>query len=210
VTQDPVRPVPVDHRTAPIGGVFRPLLAFDHHDYAAHLRRLSREDRRSRFHGDVTDAQLAAHAAKALRGPGRVLGWFDNGVLRAAAEVAMSRSGMSAEAAFEVEEGWRRRGVGGALVGAALLWARNRGARRIIIHTTRGNVPMLRAARRHGAAFEFDLADAEGAIEAHAPTLRSHFDELLAVEAAWARWAMERTRARWDKFLSIFAGVRGA
>lgn len=179
------------------GGLFRPLLPFDRAAYAAHLRRLSHEDRRSRFHADLGDAAVEAHAARALAGPGRVMGWFENGALRGAAEVALSRGGLSAEAAFEVEEAWRGRGVGTALVGAALLWARNRGARRLIVHTTRRNVPMLRAAQAHGASFEFDLADAEGAIEAHAPNLRSHLDELLAIHAAWRDWAVDETRRRW-------------
>jgi GNAT superfamily N-acetyltransferase len=179
------------------GGLFRPLLPFDRAAYAAHLRRLSPEDRRSRFHADLGDAAVERHAAKALAGPGRVMGWFENGALRGAAEVALSRGGLSAEAAFEVEEAWRGRGVGTALVGAALLWARNRGARRLIVHTTRRNLPMLRAAQAHGAAFEFDLADAEGAIEAHAPDLRSHLDELLAIHAAWRDWTVEAAGRRW-------------
>jgi GNAT superfamily N-acetyltransferase len=188
---------PAARRDGGPGGLFRPLLPFDRAAYAAHLRRLSPGDRRSRFHADLGDAAVERHAAKALAGPGRVMGWFEHGALRGAAEVALSRGGLSAEAAFEVEEAWRGRGVGTALVGAALLWARNRGARRLIVHTTRRNVPMLRAAQAHGAAFEFDLADAEGAIEAHAPDLRSHLAELLAIHAAWRDWAVEETRRRW-------------
>jgi GNAT superfamily N-acetyltransferase len=192
------------------GGVFRPLLTFDRDDYAAHLRRLSPEDRRSRFHAEASDDRIAAHAATALRGPGRVFGWFHDGVLRGAAEVALSRGGLSAEAAFEVEAPFRNRGVGSALLAATLLWARNRGARRLLVQTTRGNVPMMRAAIRQGATFAFDLSDAEGAIEAHAPTLRSHMDELLAVESAWMRWAAEQARLRWTRFMGAFAGLRGA
>jgi len=183
-------------RLAP-GGVFRPLLPHEIAAYAAHLRRLSPEDRRARFHADLGDAAVERHARAALSGPGRVMGWFDGGVLRGAAEVALSRGGLSAEAAFEVEAAWRGRGVGTALVGAALLWARNRGARRLIVHTTRRNMPMLRAAQAHGAAFEFDLADAEGAIEAHAPDLRSHLEELLAIHAAWRDWALDEVGRRW-------------
>lgn len=192
------------------GGAFRPLLWFDADAYGAHLRRLDPADRRSRFHHAVSDAQIEAHARQALRGPGRVLGWFHDGVLRGAAEVALSRGGQSAEGAFEVEAPFRGRGVGSALVGAALLWSRNRGARRLLVHTTRGNVPMLRAARRHDAAFAFDLSEADGVIEAHAPTLRSHLDELLAVEAAWLGWARQHATARWRALAAALARPRGA
>lgn len=183
-------------------GAFRPLFGLDRAEYAAHLRRLSPEDRRSRFHQDVSDARIDAHAAAALRGPGRVIGWFHDDILRAAAEVALSRDGASAEAAFEVEAPFRGRGVGSALVGAALLWARNRAARRMIVHTTRRNVPMLKAAAHHGAAFEFDLSEADGVIAAHAPSLRSHVEEALASDLALVRWAWGRAVRR---FGALFA-----
>jgi GNAT superfamily N-acetyltransferase len=175
------------------GGEFRPLWWFDRAEFAEHLRRLSPDDRRSRFHAEVSDDALQAHAADALRGRGRVIGWWKDGVLRGAAEVALSADGASAEGAFEVEEGFRGRGVGSALVGAALLWARNRGARRLLIHTARRNVPMLKAAARYDAAFEFDLSDAEGVIRTHSPTMSSHAEEALAVEVAWIRLMMRRS-----------------
>lgn len=166
-------------------GAFRALWSFDRAIYADHLRRLSPDDRRSRFHHGVSDAWIETHAARALEGPGKVLGWFHDDVLRAAAEVSLTGDGTAAEAAFDVEDGWRGWGVGSQLVARVLLWARNRGARRLLIHTTRGNVAMLRAATRNGAAFEFDLSEAEGVIEAEGPTLRSHMEEArLAQEGA--------------------------
>ncbi|MFN3615021.1 MAG: GNAT family N-acetyltransferase [Rubrimonas sp.] len=177
------------------GGDFRPLWWFDRADYLGHLHRLSLRDRRSRFHAEISDDGLAAHADNALRGRARVIGWWKDGVLRGAAELALSHDGASAEGAFEVEEPFRGRGVGSALVGAALLWARNRGARRLLIHTSRRNVPMLKAAARYDAAFEFDLADAEGVIRAHAPTMFSHAQEALEVESALARLALRRSFA---------------
>lgn len=169
------------------GGAFRPLWPWEHALYAAHLLRLSPEDRRSRFLQPASDATIRAHAARALSGPGRVIGWFDGGALRAASEVSLSRDGRAAEAAFEVETAFRGRGVGGELVARALLWSRNRGARRVHIHTTRANLPMLRAATRRGARFEFDLTEAEGVIEAPRPDWPSHLREArLAALDAWA------------------------
>lgn len=176
--------------------MFRELWSLDWVHYAAHLKRLSPEDRVSRFHGAVSDRRIEAHAREALRRPGRVLGWFDRGALRAAAEVALAPGETEAEAAFEVERDWRGRGVGTELVGRTLLWSRNRGARRLLIHTTRRNLPMLRAAQANGAAFEFDIADAEGVIAAEAPNLRSHAAEAMqALDDAW-RWSLQRFGAR--------------
>lgn len=179
-------------------GAFRVLWSLDRPLYAAHLRRLSPEDRHARFHHAVSDGWIDDHAAKALDGRGKVLGWFFDDTLRAAAEAALTRDGAAAEAAFDVEDDWRGWGVGSQLVARVLLWARNRSARRLFIQTTRGNVAMLRAATHNGARFEFDLSEAEGVIEADGPTLRSHMEEArLAREGALglADQAARRMRA---------------
>ncbi len=177
-------------------GAYRALWTFDREDYAAHLKRLSPEDRRSRFQYPIADAQIDAHVEAFLKGGGHVIGWFADGELRGAAEVALLRDGRSAEAAFEIEPGWRGRGVGAELVQRALLWARNRGAARLLIQTTRSNTAMLAAARRNGAVFEFDLSDAEGVIAAQRPTLRSHLRETLFEEQGAVRWARDALRRR--------------
>lgn len=187
---------PPERRPSRPGGAFRDLWSLDWIHYAAHLKRLSPADRASRFNAWASDAMIEAHARAALRRPGRVLGWFDRGVLRAAAEVALAPDGLSAEAAFEVEAPFRGRGVGTELVGRTLLWSRNRGVRRLLIHTTRRNLPMLRAAQAHGAAFAFDVGEADGVIAAHAPDLQSHLAEAMQrIENAW-RWSVDRMRGR--------------
>lgn len=186
-------------------GAFRALWSFDRPLYAAHLKRLSADDRRARFHHAVSDGWIDDHAAKALDGRGKVLGWFFDDILRAAAEVALTGDGAAAEAAFDVEDPWRGWGVGSQLVARVLLWARNRGARRLLIHTTRGNVAMLRAATHNGARFEFDLSEADGVIEADGPTLRSHMEEArLAQEGA--RGLADQTARRMRAMLNPGAG----
>lgn len=169
-------------------GAYRALWEFDWDDYVAHLERLSPEDRRSRFQYPATDAQIEAHVAKFLSGGGHVIGWFCGGELRAAAEVAIFEDGETAEAAFEVEAGWRGRGVGAELVNRALLWARNRGVKKLLIHTTRQNRAMLAAAKQHGAVFEFDLAEADGVIEAPKASWRSYLREARWEEQGVLRW----------------------
>lgn len=180
----------------PQDGAYRALWTFDRADYAAHLKRLSPEDRRSRFQHAATDAQIDAHVEAFLRGGGHVIGWFVDGDLRGAAEVAIFPDGETAEAAFEVEPEWRGRGVGAELVNRSLLWARNRGVRRLLIHTTRTNTAMLKAAKRRGATFEFDLAEAEGVIEAPRASWRSHLREARFEEEGVLRWLWDRAWRR--------------
>jgi GNAT superfamily N-acetyltransferase len=170
------------------GGAFRDLWIFDRDAYAAHLSRLTDEDRQSRFRHAISDDRLLDHAGSALSGRTHVIGWFADATLRAAAEVTLSPDGATAEAAFEVEEDWRGRGVGSELVRRTLLWARNRGVKRVVIHTTRRNVAMLKAATRQGAAFEFDLSEAEGIVAPPGPTLRSHMEEAALAQSGRWQW----------------------
>ena len=178
------------------GGAYRALWAFDRADYAAHLKRLSQGDRRSRFQYAATDEQIDRHVAEFLDGGGHVIGWFVDGTLRAAAEVAIFDDHETAEAAFEVEADWRGRGVGAELVNRALLWARNRGVKRLLIHTTRQNTAMLKAAKQSGARFEFDLAEADGVIEAPRASWRSHLREIRFEEQGVMRWLRDAA-LRW-------------
>ncbi len=174
------------------GGAYRALWTFDHEAYLAHLLRLTPEDRRSRFQYPATDAQIEKHVAEFLGGGGHVIGWFVDGELRGAAEVMIFPDGRTAEAAFEVEADWRGRGVGAELVARSLLWARNRGVATLLIHTTRRNTAMLKAAKQSGARFEFDLSDAEGVIDAPRPSWTSHLREAVFEEEGLRRWFHDR------------------
>ncbi len=186
-------------------GAYRALWAFDRDDYAAHLKRLTVEDRRSRFQYPATDEQIERHVDEFLSGGGHVIGWFCEGGLRAAAEVAIFPDGVTAEAAFEVEPEWRGRGVGAELVNRALLWARNRGVRHLLIHTLRSNTAMLKAAKKRGAVFEFDLADADGVIETPKASWRSYLREARFEEQGVLRWLRD-SLARRLSFLRRRAG----
>jgi hypothetical protein len=87
-------------------------------------------------------------------------------------------------------------------VNRALLWARNRGAKRLLIHTTRRNTGMLKAATRRGATFEFDLGEAEGVIETKRASWRSLLREALAEEQGLLRWLRDRAARRWSALWS--------
>ena len=143
----------ISHRR---GGAYRSLWRWEGPAYAAHLKRLDQASRRRRFHGALCDETLERHAARALNArESRVIGWFKDGVLRGAVEIGLFRAeeGVEAEAAFAVEEAFRLSGVGSMLMERALLFARNRGARRVHIATENGNEAMIALAARAGARF---------------------------------------------------------
>jgi GNAT superfamily N-acetyltransferase len=182
-------------------GAYRALWAFDREAYLAHLKRLTPADRLSRFQYAATDEQLERHVDEFLKQGGHLIDWFIDGELRAAAEVALLGDGHAAEGAFEVESPWRGRGVGAELVGRALLWARNRGARQLLIHTTRRNTAMLSAAKQRGATFEFDLADADGIIEAPKASWTSHLREIRFEESGTLHWLWDVGRRVFHRWL---------
>jgi GNAT superfamily N-acetyltransferase len=76
--------------------------------------------RRSRFKQAVDDAYLANHTQLALANANWVVGAFIDENLRGVVEIWDAGPHGYAEAAFVVEQDWRRRGLGWALLRAAM------------------------------------------------------------------------------------------
>lgn len=180
------------------GGAYRSLWSWERDEYFEHLQRLDPAARRQRFHQTMSDDGVALHADHVFAAPGiHVIGWFKEGVLRGAAEVALfdTPRGQEAEAAFAVEAAWRRLGVGGGLMHRAALHARNQGAETLHIATDRDNRPMIRLAKSCGAAFEIDHTEADGVVRAAPRSLGSIALETLEEDAGVAAWAIDSVRA---------------
>lgn len=89
--------------------------------YADHLLRLEEEDRRLRFFKDAPEFMIVMHAGAAACDGRIAFGWEEDGEIRAAGElVADSDRPHVGELAFSVEKGWRRRGLGAALMDALI------------------------------------------------------------------------------------------
>ena len=179
------------------GGAFRSLWRWEAPEYAAHLRRLDKTSRRQRFHGAVSDQLLDMHAAKALTNPAvRVIGWFKDGVLRGAVEVALCPAphGPAAEASFAVEEPFRRGGVGSRLMRRALLFARNRGVAQMHIFTEAGNEAMIALATGADARFAADGWETTGVMDAGERTVFSLGYEAVEEEAGVLSWGWSALR----------------
>ncbi|KAA2236843.1 GNAT family N-acetyltransferase [Salinarimonas soli] len=176
IATDPIRlPSP----SLPATGIIRRLWPGDVALVRDHLLRLDPDSRRSRFTGAVSDAFLETYAERALLSDGLVLGYRAGDGLRGVAELQMVDE-TRAEAAFSVEAGYRRRGVGAALFRRILLGARNRGARTVHLRCLPHNRAMQALARRHGARLVFDGDEMVGEVATRGPTPASIWEEAFA------------------------------
>ena len=123
-----------------------------------HLLRLDDGCRRSRFGGPTSDTCLQAHGTRVDHANTVILGCFDAGHMRGAAELRSLGAtwGDTAEIAFSVEPRWQGCGIGTALMAALIEAARERGITRLYITCHTLNRHMQRIAETAGARIDFD------------------------------------------------------
>ncbi|MBL8381635.1 MAG: GNAT family N-acetyltransferase [Burkholderiales bacterium] len=165
-----------------------------------HLKRLAPEDRRLRFGMILNDAAIDRYVDSLDFDREAVLAVAAaDGALLAAAHVAPVGEG--AELGLSVDARARRRGLGGALFVQAVAWARNRYLRRVHMHCLRENTAILRLARRHGMALDFDGAESSAVLLLPAPDVESWMREqsphwhaaasdAWRMEAHWLDWML--------------------
>jgi RimJ/RimL family protein N-acetyltransferase len=160
-------------------GTIRKLSALDADMFAAHLRRLDGDSRRKRFQGVVGEAFLERHAHGALASGALVYGYFDEGALRAAAELHADGP-HAAEAAFSVERAWQDKGIGTELFRRLTVAARNRRVRRITLRCLPENRTMQRLCDKFGSRMTTEAGETTARLTAGAPSVFSLFAEALA------------------------------
>lgn len=190
--------MPPDSESSP-SPVIRRLWATDQAAVEAHLLRLDPETRAGRFMGTLSDAALRHYAQGAMRAEGLMFGAFLDGALSGLGELRPAgarRPGLSlgraAEAAFTVERGHRRHGLGQALFRRIVEAARNRGVRDLHLRCLPWNRPMQGLARKVGAHLRIRPDEADAALHLAYPTpaslwregLVEAFDFTLALAAA--------------------------
>ena len=149
------------------GGLLRRLYLPDLAGYVAHLLRLDAGTRHDRFGMAVSDAFLEKYAAGCFGPSDLVYGFFDAGGIRAAGELrqvdkslfARNRAG---EAAFSVEPGWRRKGIGTALMEKIVRAAQNRRDETLHMMCLAQNKAMQGLARKFAAELEFGRDEVTG------------------------------------------------
>ena len=145
-----------------------------------HLLRLDTRSRHERFSGGMSDDFLIRYAQSCFGEGDLVFGAFIDGVMRGAAELRSSEAIWSeqapfqrhihAEAAFSVEEPFRRRGVGETLFRRVEEAASNHGVETIEIVCAPDNVPMIRLAGKFKTKFSFEENQITGRLAARLPT----------------------------------------
>ena len=158
----------------------RRLWPSDAEAYRDHLLRLDPRSRHERFGGGMSDDFLV-HYAEHCFGQGDLLyGAFIDGELVGAAElrsnVAISSEQapfsrhIHAEAAFSVEKGYRRRGIGEKLFRRIQRAASNHGVETIEIFCLPDNIGMRSLAQKCKTHFTFEECNLTGRLRARRPT----------------------------------------
>ena len=133
--------------------------------YFEHLLRIEPEARRRRFYEGVQDFHLALHSGAAVSDGRICLGYLEEGIIRGAAELLTSEGDSLAEAAFSVEAGWRKKGVGGLLMAGIIESARAQGVARFTVACLPENTAMQRLAAQFDAELNREGDNILGVIE---------------------------------------------
>lgn len=164
------------------GGAVRKLWPADTARFRDHMLRLDPNSRRLRFGMGASDQFVRAYADNALGLDAVTYGFFDEGELRAAAELrpfgALLPS--EAEAAFSVERSYQDSGIGTDLMGRVILAARNRSIKTLYMNCLAENRRMQRIAAKYDATLKIELGEVIGEVTPAYPTAFSLWKEAIA------------------------------
>jgi len=172
-----------------------------------HLLRLDPESRRDRFHGFIE-----RYAAKCADDGTVIIAYFENGVVRGAAELHPPDQSPDSlpEIAFSVEASVRRQGVGSILFKKLIAEARAKGYRSLRITTGAQNQAMRALAKKFGAHLTFRHGESTGSIDLTQQP-RPEFARLaIATPADAARAMINFNRMYWKLVLQMYGWGRTA
>jgi len=171
--------------------------------YADHLKRLTPDDRTSRFsESAVSDDLIDAYVGR-IPHDDLLMGAFKEGVLVAAVHVGLG--GGIAEIGISVESEYRGQSLGTELMDHAVQWSRNRHAEKLYTLCSDSNQSMQALARHVGMSITHDHGTAEAIMKLDPPDVLSVSDEIASdVQEAWHDWAhvMENVKDLWFGRLS--------
>ncbi len=131
-----------------------------------HLLRLDRESRRDRFNGSLSDDWVAKYAERSVHDGTVILAYFEDGVIRGAAELHQADLvNVEPEVAFSVESCMRRKGVGSILFTQLIAKARSMGYKKLRVTTGAQNDAMRALAGKFGAKLSFRHGESTGLID---------------------------------------------
>jgi RimJ/RimL family protein N-acetyltransferase len=212
-------PVPPPERQAPTWVPIRPLAPRHRDRILTHLLELPVRDRYLRFGFAASDAQIAQYVERLNFERDEVLGIFNRRLrLLAMAHLAYlapepDQAESRAEFGVSVAANARGRGYGSRLFDLALLHARNRGVRELVIHALSENIPMLRIAHKAGAQVVRDGSEAQALLRLPPDSVASHVEQLVETSAAEWDYRFKVQSQRIDLLrqrLSALSDVDGA
>jgi GNAT superfamily N-acetyltransferase len=170
-----------------------------------HLLRLDRESRHDRFQGFLDDSFIERYAAKCASDGTTIIAYLEDGVVRGAAELHPPDGSPDSqpEAAFSVEAGFRRRGVGSILFRELIAEACRRGYRSLQITTGAHNDAMRALALKFGAHLAFYQGESTGTIDLTEQRAKSA-RPLQIVPLVAARAMLDLNRAYWRALLRMY------
>ena len=171
-----------------------------------HLLRLDRNSRRDRFQGFMDDSFIERYAEKCTDDGTIVIGYFENGLVRGAAELHPpdSSPGSLPEIAFSVESSVRRRGLGSILFRKLIAEARAKGYQSLRITTGAQNDAMRALARKFGAQLTFRHGESTGTIDVSQPIAGELGTSWVENAASATRAMAGLNRAYWRLLLRIY------
>ena len=150
--------------------VVKTLHSDDLADVQRFLASLDRSARWSRFGHAANDSSLLTHAQNALGAGACSFGAYVDGELRGFVDLYCCAPQKFFEAGVVVHQDWRRRGLGWALLHAAIQWANETSASSLRLIFPRNNWPMRQLANKANARLDLVLDDICADI-AHSATL---------------------------------------
>ncbi len=164
--------------------IFRKLLPYETWRLCEHLLRLSPADRHLRFCAAVADEIIVDRCKRIDFRRTVVVGFFEDGVLRGAAELHLGDSASpSAELAITLETGWQDRHIGTDLLSHAITVAENRGVRTVEMVCVLDNHRLQHIVRKLNGRVEMIGDQAAAKLKVPPPTRLS----------LWSEAAMEGT-----------------
>src|SRR5467141_4720826 len=170
-----------------------------------HLLRLDRTSRHDRFHGFMDDSFIERYAEKCANDGTIVIAFFENGVVRGAAELHPPDQSPDSlpEIAFSVEACVRRQGVGSVLFTKLIAEARSKGYQSLRITTGAQNQAMRALANKFGAHLKFRHGESTGSIDLKQLPQPGLARYAIATPAEAARALVDFNRAYWKLFLRM-------
>src|ERR1700712_66583 len=176
-----------------------------------HLLRLDRNSRHDRFHGFMDDSFIERYAEKCANDGTVVIAFFENGVVRGAAELHPPDQSPDSrpEIAFSVEGSVRRRGVGSILFRKLIAEARAKGYQSLRITTGAQNEAMRALASKFGAHLTFRYGESTGSIDLAKQSPPEAAPSAMASTIEAARAITNFNRAYWGMVMKMY-GLRRA